>query len=166
MRDSPAGWALLIAVLLFVAFLALKSRIAVSRGTPEQADARRRIGEAKRRARETSDGKARAAAWREAAAIALDGLQRPSLAASYARRAERADPDDVGAVEILTVALRRASRYRALERFLWRRLAGAPGASHDRAFESLCELYDGPLRRPVWTQALRSLRRAGTRTAL
>ena len=95
---------------------------------------------------------------RDAATIALEELARPSLAASYARRAERIDPGDAQAVSLVALTLRRAARYRALERFLWRRLAEhAPGAGRDSIERELCALYEGPLRRPEIAAGLRRI---------
>ena len=177
MSSEPTSLALVLVGLLFAAFILIKLyRPAVSR-TPQWKEVKRRIAEAKRRARDRSLQPAiRAAAWREAAAAALEGLKHPSLAATYARRAERLDPDDEKAVGLLAVSLRRAARYRALERFLWRRLAaaGSPdadgasgaeevvpgrrGAGYNRAYSELLKLYDGPLRRPEIARALRAMR--------
>jgi hypothetical protein len=177
MGSEPTSLALVLVGLLFAAFILLKLyRPAVTR-TPQGKEARRRIIEAKNRARDRSlQPGLRASAWREAAAAALEGLRHPSLAATYARRAERLDPDDAEAVGLLAMSLRRAARYRALERFLWRRLAATgsaaggpvaaggspapePGAGYDRAFSELLKLYEGPLRRPEIAEALRAMRR-------
>ena len=75
---------------------------------------------------------------------------------------ERLDPADADAVGLLALSLRKASRFRALERFLWRRLADdAPGgAAYERAYSELLALYEGPLRRPEMASALRSMRAA------
>lgn len=164
MPDTPAGWGLLAAVILFVAFLLLKSRIPLLPRDPADREARRRIGEAKRRARAAgADRAARARAWLDAAAIALEDLDDANLAASCAKRAVRADPDDAEALDAVIGALEAAGRERALERFLWRRLQGPTGPAYDRAFEKLLALYDGPLRRPERAAALRALRqRAST----
>lgn len=159
MPETPAGWGLLAAVTLFVAFLLLKSRIPLLPRDPAVAEARRRIAEARRRARRAgADPGARARAWLEAAAIALDELEDPGRSASYAKRASRADPDDAQAVRAVIGALRASGRHRALERYLWRRLQGPTGEAYDRAFEELLSLYEGPLRRPERAAALRALR--------
>jgi hypothetical protein len=125
-------------------------------------EVKRRIADAKRRARiRGAEPSESAAAWREAALAALEGLNRPSLAASYARRAERLDPDDEEAIGLHALALRRAARYRALERFLWRRIADHPdqtGAGYRCTFDELIRLYEGPLRRPEMARALLRLR--------
>lgn len=159
MPETPAGWGLLAAVLLFVVFLLVKSRVPLLPRDPALAEARRRIGAAKRRARGAgSDGALRAQAWLEAAGIALDELEDAGLSASYAKRASRAAPDDARAIAAVIEALRNANRHRALERYLWRRLQGPTGPAYDRAFEELLALYDGPLRRPERAAALRALR--------
>jgi hypothetical protein len=125
-------------------------------------EVKRQIADAKRRARIRGvDPSESAAAWREAALAALEGLNRPSLAASYARRAERLDPNDEEAIGLHAIALRRAARFRALERFLWRRLEEHPeqkGAGYDRTFDELVSLYEGPLRRPEMARVLRRMR--------
>jgi hypothetical protein len=123
---------------------------------------KRKIADAKLRARiRGADPIQSASAWREAALAALEGLNRPSLAASYARRAERLDPNDEEAIGLHAIALRRAARFRALERFLWRRLAEHPeqkGVGYERTFDELVSLYEGPLRRPEMARVLRRLR--------
>jgi len=160
MPETPAGWGLLVAVVVFVAFLLLKLRVSLRPRDPEVTEARRKIAQAKRRARGAGeDADARARAWLDASRIALAELDRPGLAASYARRALRADPDAVDAVDQVVAALEQGSRHRTLERFLWRRLDGAPGPAYDRAFSELLRLYDGPLHRPERAAALRALRR-------
>lgn len=157
---GSASWGLLVAVVLFVGFLVFKSRLPLVGADPARANARKRIADAKRRARDSGADRARRArAWRDAAGIALDELRRPNLAASYARRAERADPDDAESVGMLARVLRRATRYRALEKLLWRRLADDKrGDAWDRAFDELLSLYEGPLRRPAQARVLRKLR--------
>ncbi|MDD9932739.1 MAG: hypothetical protein OXT09_04010 [Myxococcales bacterium] len=155
------GLGLVIGGVLFVAFLLFKlSPFALPRDEHSQ-QARKDLAEAKRRSRDRSKSEPeRATALREAAVAALEGLGRPSLAASYARRAEKLDPQDADAVGLLALSLRQASRFRALERFLWRRLAddtpGAPG--YERAYRELLSLYEGPLRRPEMAVALRRMR--------
>ena len=162
MRTEPASIALVLVGVFFVAFLLFKLvRPSFSKQVEKQG-VKRKIAEAKKRARKKgTDRSLSAAAWREAAWAALEGLRRPSLAASYARRAERLDPNDEEAIGLLAVSLRRAARYRALERFLWRRLADHPdqeGAGYKRTYEELIRLYEGPFRRPEMARALRRLR--------
>jgi len=152
--------ALLIAGLVFLLFLLLK--LLGPPGTRGQAAraARERIAAAKRRASDGALSAAeRAAALREAALIAMEELRRPGLAASYARRAERLDPDAAEGLALLSLTLRGAARYQALERLLWRRLAAAEprAAATERALHELLSLYEGPLRRPEVARALRRL---------
>jgi hypothetical protein len=150
----------LVVVALFLAFLLFKVWFGLLPANASRAEAKKRIAEAKRRARQAGkDRNARATAWREAARVALDELERPSLAGSYAQRAVRAQPDDVHAIALLSEALRTAGRYRTLDRLLWRRLRGKPGPGYDRAFEELLALYEGPMRRREQAQALRAMRR-------
>lgn len=161
MRTEPTSIVLILGGLSFVLFLLFKLFRPSFYKQAEKQEIRRHILEAKSRARKKgADPKTRAGAWREAAWIALDGLKRPSLAASYARRAERLDPDDEEAIGLLAISLRRATRYRALERFLWRHLANNPeqGVGFKRAYEELLRLYEGPFRRPEMAKALRRLR--------
>jgi hypothetical protein len=155
--------ALLIAGLLFVVFLIVKLVAPERRRGPNAHAARRRIAEAKRRASDRALSSAqRAAALREAALVALQELDRPNLAASYARRADRLDPEDPGTLALLSTALRAAARFRALERLLWRRVADAEpfGEAAERAVQELLSLYEGPLNRPEVARALRRLRAA------
>lgn len=162
MTASAQSLVLLGAGLLFVLFLIVKL-VAPERRGPEARAARLRIAEAKRRASDHAlPTPQRAAAMRDAALIALEQLGRPSLAASYARRAERLDPQAPEAIALLSAALRSATRFRALERLLWRRLADSIPAdpAAERALEELLSLYEGPLRRPEVARALRRLRPA------
>jgi hypothetical protein len=159
MPQTPSGWALLVALAAFVAFLLFKSRFSLLPRSETRKEARTRIAEAKRAARSAGDDDhARASAWRRAARIALDDLRRPGLAASYARRALRVSADDVEAMEITVDALTRVRRLRALEKLLWRRLEGEPGPGYERAWDELLALYEGPLRRRAQARALRQLR--------
>jgi hypothetical protein len=149
---------------IFVAFLIWKVRRSVATRDPLREPGRERLKAARRRIREA--GKDRAAledALREAALIALDELKRPELAARFARRADTFSPGSGASVETVVRTMRAAGRYPALERLLWRKLdAAEPGTErHDRIFEALLDLYDGPLNRPYQAAALRRLR-AGT----
>lgn len=151
--------ALLVAVGLFLAFLVLKSRISFGPRAAGASAARKQLAEAKARALSAAnDGTARGAAWRDAAAVAMDQLGRPMLAAGFALRAHRADPDNADSVVILARSLTGARRLRTLEKVLWQRLGGTPGAAYEAAFTALVEAYEGPMRRPLWASALRSLR--------
>lgn len=154
---------LLGAGLLFVLFLVAKLVVPRRLRGRDTREVRMRIAEAKRRASDHAlDRAERAAALRQAAMIALEELRRPSLAASYARRADRLDPSAPEAIALLSAALRRASRFRALERLLWRRVAdgGETDPTAERALQELLSLYDGPLRQPEVARALRRLRAA------
>ena len=152
-------WILLAAVLLFVTFLVIKSRIALFRD-PELAASRKRLGEARALARSAKDDRAlRAKAYREAATIALDELGRSGLAASYARRADRADPEKGQSLKLLSRAMTRAGRHRGLEKLLWRRLDEV-ALDSERAghlMDELVTLYEGPLRRHYTARVLRTL---------
>jgi len=165
MPEGATSWLIGAAVVLFVVYLVVKSRVSLVPQGPEVAEAKRSIAEAKRRARESAgDAKARARAWRDAATAALEGLHQPSLAASFARRAERADPDDAEALGVLALALRKSARLSALERLLWRRLAADSqrhGLAYERALDELIKLYEGPLRRSERARVLRDLRARG-----
>lgn len=162
MQVDSTGMALAIAGGLFLLYLLLKLRISLSPATPQARAAKQRISDAKVRARKPGLTPAeRAEAWRDAALAALEGLHRPNLAASYARRAERACPDDAAAVRVLSLSMREAGRLRALERLLWRRLAQEThGPAHARAYDELIALYDGPLRCPERATVLHRMRRA------
>lgn len=151
-------WALLVVVVLFVIFVIVKSRIPLFRD-PELVEARRRVRAAKAKAREAKgDPKARAAAYREAAEAALE-VGRTGLAASYARRADKADPDAEGGVRLIARAMRAGERHRALEKLLWQRLDGVDlqGERARRLFDELLALYDGPLHRRAQAQVLRQM---------
>lgn len=154
MFDGFAPWTLA-AVLLFVTFLLAKSRISFDRD-PNRIEGRRKLVEAKARARDArGDPLRRAQAFREASRIALEELSQPNLAASFARRAMKADPHDLESVQAVAAAMLSARRYRALEKLLWRRLdeEGFEG----EVFERLIELYEGPMRRPEQARVLRAL---------
>ncbi len=157
--DTPAGYGLVAAVLLFVVFLLFKATVGLRPRDPAMAEARRRIGEAKLRARAAgTDTEARVRAWLEAARIARDELARPRLAASFAHRAVKFGPNDVEAIGTMAQCFREAKRYRALERFLWRRLDGDAGPGYDRAFDELLSLYEGPMRKRERAHALQKLK--------
>jgi len=145
--------------MLFAAFLLLKSRVSLLPRDPAIVEARRRIRAAKKRARKAAtDSEARVRAFLDAARIARDELERPRLAASYALRAARVDPDHVTAITMMAECFREAKRYRAAEKFLWRRLDGPNGPGYDAAFEQLVALYEGPMRKRERAQALRAMR--------
>jgi hypothetical protein len=160
MSEQARSLALVLAGIAFVVFLLAKLLLPRGVSRSGRRAEQRRLMEAQGRARDHALPVAdRAAALRDAAAIALDELRRPGLAASYARRAERLDPRDGEAVGLLASALRQAARFRALERLLWRRLGeGEPSdAGHERALRELISLYEGPLKRPEIATGLRKL---------
>ena len=160
MKTEPASILLITAGILFALFLILKMFRPPAPRPPEWQEAKRKVDEAKKRARDSHiDTQQRAKAWREAALGALEGMRNPGLAASYARRAERLDPSDNEAVQLMVAAMRRAARYRALERFLWRRLAeqGEKINGQSQLLRELLGLYEGPLRRPEIASGLRRL---------
>lgn len=169
MRTDAQSLLLLGAGALF--FVYLVSRMWVGPSVPRDERffaARKRVAEAKRRARDTRVPVAeRALALRDAAATALEVLRRPALAASYARRAERLEPQSPEALGLLARALRAGDKYQALERMLWRWLSEESDSSpaYQRAFDELLALYDGPLGRPEIAEALRRLRSASPRSA-
>lgn len=169
MRTDPQSLLLVIGGAGFVLVLVLKWLIAPQRRDAAYQQARRRMLSAKRRASDrTLPALERAASFREAARIALEELQRPSLAAAFARRADRFAPENPENAGLLALALRRGARYSALERLLWRRLADeaeAEGPGQEQALEELVSLYDGPLQRPETARALRRLRPASVHGA-
>ena len=92
------------------------------------------------------------------AVVALEELRSPALAATFALRAEAADPADVESIGVLAQAFRQANRYHALERLLWRHLAqDSDHKANVRAFDELISLYEGPMKRPLQAQALKRL---------
>jgi hypothetical protein len=158
--DAIRGLGLEVAGAAFVLFLLFKLLRPHGGRSPAAREARERIAAARERgaAHATSNAE-RAAALREAALIALEELRSPNLASSYARRAERLDPGNAESVGLLATTLRRASRFVALERLLWRRLADGDrkAETYRRALDELIALYEGPLRRPEVGRALRGL---------
>jgi hypothetical protein len=149
----------LAAVVLFVAFVLFKSRVSLLPRDPTLTEARRKIRAAKKRARKAGDDtEGRVRAWLDAARIARDELDRPRLAASFALRAARVDPDHVTAITMMADTFKEAQRYRAAEKFLWRRLDGPYGPGYDAAFDELVELYEGPMRKRERAQALKAMR--------
>ncbi len=158
--NDPAYWAMF-ASLVFLAFLLFQVRVSLGGRTHGRAEAKKRLAEANRRARAAAgDPKARAKELRVAAKIALEDLARPALAASLARRADRIDPDSAASVDTLVAAMTAAGRFHALERLLWKHVDESPPGSdtHERSFDALLVLYDGPMRRRHQASALRRLR--------
>lgn len=149
--------ALLGVVVLFVVFLGVKSLLAAR--DPGTKDAREALTRAKKSAREAQGASQRAEAWREAARVALDELERPGVAAVYARRAERDDPTHEDVLPLLAQTMRSARRHQALSKLLWRRLSEERLESEraDRLMRELLALYEGPLRRAAQARVLRTL---------
>jgi hypothetical protein len=164
MKTDSQSLLLLLGGAGFVVYWLLKLVAGLGERDGDYHAARKRMLEAKRRAGDrAASNAARAAACREAASAALEGLGRPRLAAAFARRAERLDPSHPDAVSLVALTLRRSARYSALERFLWQRLAdleASDASAFERAFEELVALYEGPLRRPETARALRRFRGA------
>jgi hypothetical protein len=166
MSDGTRSVLLVLAGVAFVVFVLFKPRLARRPRTPAAAAARKAIAAAQQRARDVGAGAStRAAALREAASLALNELEHPGLAASFARRAEKLDPQNTDAFGLLASSLRSASRFRALERMLWRRLGSADPEEEDyrRALEELIALYQGPLKRMEIAVALQRFRRPAVR---
>jgi hypothetical protein len=162
--ESVRGLALVAAGAAFVLFLLFKLLRPLGGRSAAARAARERIAAARRRGADRSASSAdRSAALREGALIALEELRSPNLASSYARRAERLDPSNAESVGLLATTLRRASRFGALERVLWRKLADGDrnGEPYRRALDELIALYEGPLERPEVGRALRGLAQLG-----
>lgn len=155
MTVRPEAVALAIAAALLVVWVVTKA-VFVRRALPLSAAAKAALQDAKKRARAATDGEPRMRAWLDAAALALEH-GRPSLSASYALRAERADRTAVEPLVAIERALLAARRHRALERLLWRRLGELSGPAQARALTALAALYDGPLRKRERARALRAL---------
>jgi hypothetical protein len=166
MSDGTQSLLLVLAGMAIVAFVLFKPQLIGRARSPTAAAARKAIAAAKQRARDAGAGtSARAAALREAALLALNELHQPGLAASFARRAERLDPQNADTFGLLASSLRNASRFRALERMLWRRLGSAHITESDcqRALEELISLYQGPLKRTEIALALQRFRSVAVR---
>lgn len=149
--------ALLAAALLFLLFVVGQALLpAIVRRGPRRA-AHTRLSAAVAKGTDTAlAAPERAAALREASTIALDGIQKPRLAARYARWADQALPGHPETIELLARTMARAGRYSALEKTLWRTLDAHPGA-HDAARDALIALYEGPLHAPERARVLRRL---------
>lgn len=92
--------------------------------------------------------------------VALEGLDRPEVAAAQARRADALDPDEPTSLAMIVRAMTAAGRYAALERLLWLELAkvGSGSARESALFEALIGLYRGGLHRPERADVLERLR--------
>ena len=155
------GWALVGTVVVFALFLQVKSRVGIGGRQRGNREGRARIAAIKKEIfSHKRDPEKRALLWRRAAQIALEDLGRPYRAATYARRADKLDPDAKEAVPLIAKAFRRARRYRSLERLLWRRLDRSEswtGEVSAATISELIALYRGPLRRPAQARALERL---------
>jgi hypothetical protein len=109
MPDGTASWALLVAVVLFIVFVLVKSRFPLVARGPSSVEGRKRVAELKREVKRAAEAPPaeRARVLRRAAAEALEE-GRPQLAASWARRADRVDPGDASTVGLLSRAMRRS----------------------------------------------------------
>lgn len=154
MPSTYAPW-MVAAAILFAIFLLVKARLPLG-SDPRRVEGRRKLAEARVRAREAGkDRVRRAKALRDAAHVALADLAMPNLAASYARRALKIDPHDTESVDVVAAAMVRAKRYRALEKLLWRKLDEEGFDPH--VFERLIDVYDGPMRRPEQARVMRKV---------
>jgi len=124
----------------------------------------RRLG-ASREAMRAASARIEAASNDTERALALcdaADLMNPASSQGLYMRAIRADPTSVAVIERAMVAF--ARRPRALERLLWRYLAGSPWRSSREAtraaLDALRVLYEGPLRNAVRAKAMANARDA------
>ena len=154
------SWVVVTIVVIFAVFILIKSRIPLSGRRPEEREARDRLKAIRKQiAKAKGDKRARSELWREAALIALEQLERPYRAALYARRADKLAPDDEENLSVVVRAFRRARRFRALERLLWRRMDQLEGntQAQERVLHHIIALYNGPLRRPAQARVIEKL---------
>jgi hypothetical protein len=164
MRTDPQSLVLFAGGCLFLLYLVVRMMVLRRGRSAATAAAHAQITQAKRRAADQAlPVTERAAALRQAALVALESLRRPGLAASYARRAERLDPQAAESTTLLAAALRQGGKYRALERMLWRRMSQQEKSSAEfvKALGELLSLYEGPLHRPEVAAALRKMTNSG-----
>ena len=147
----------LVAIGLFVVWTIGKLLLSLPPRDPKKREAHVRWREAMARAKAATAHTDKADALREASVIALEGLGRPGLAASLARRAERVRPSTDGALHLVR-ALEAGRRYAALERLIWRELETAEGERHAALFDALLAFYDGKGNAPERARVLRKLR--------
>lgn len=154
----PESWLIIAIALAFGAFVMFRSRYRLRGRSPELTQARDAIRAAKARAKAATTEAERAAAWREAAAIA-QGVNQPALASRYARRAYKAT-ESIEEIRLVHETLSEARRYRELRSFLFKciKAQGLQGAEEEELFEMLCVLYEGPLNRPDRAAVFRQLR--------
>lgn len=163
MDPTTRAWLIAGTALVFIVFLVVKAVFDPMPRGPGVREARRRLSEARKRARAKElSSHERSAAWCAAARLALEDLGSPRAAARLAQKALRADPASLDAQALLSRALHSAGRLRTLERALWVELDLARGIrandAYERAFAELLSLYEGPLRRPERARVLRALR--------
>ncbi len=160
---SPEGMKILsyVALGIFVLWIVLKVRLTLPPRDPSRREPYERWRAVTKRARlARHEPKVRAAALREAAMIALEGLDRPEVAAAQARRADALDPDEPTSIATLVRAMTAAERYAALERQLWLELAkaGSGSARETALLDALIGLYRDGLHRPERADVLERLR--------
>lgn len=151
---------LFLAAVGFAAYLAWRLYRALHRPR-DDAEAKRRYRDLRAAARAEKNVKIKASLYVESARCALYELERPNLAASLARRAERLDPSSEEPLPLLVEAMMEAGRARALERQLLRRIdrLAADEPRYRAAFDALLRLYEGPLRLPEKANLLRRLQK-------
>lgn len=155
--------ALLAAALLFVLFIIAQALLPalMRRGGARAASAG--VEAALARAKDASrPAEERAAAYREAAGLALDELRRPRLAVRLSQEADALAPAEPATIELVARAMTRARDLRGLERHLWSALdarTGAPAGdpAYDAALDALLALYEGPMKAPERARVLRAL---------
>ena len=147
----------LVAIGLFVSFLVVSLLLRLPPRDPKKREAHAKWRDAMKRAGAVKDPGEKSRALREASVIALEGLGRPGLAASNARRAARVQKTPEGAKSLVR-ALEAGRRYGALERLLWRELETAEGARYDALFDALLGFYEGVANAPERARVLRTLR--------
>ena len=147
----------LAAIALFVVFLVANLLLRLPPRDPKKREAHGRWREAMKRAQSTASPEEKAAALRDASVIALEGLGRPGLAASCARRAERVQKTPEGALRLVG-ALAASRRYAALERLIWSELETAEGERYDALFDALLGFYEGVANAPERARVLRKLK--------
>jgi hypothetical protein len=153
----------LLAVLagLLVALVIIQALLPGLRPASGGRTARARLSAAVARGNDKSaPASVRAHAFVEAGREALEGLNRPGLAARYARLAHDLAPTEVEVVSFAIEAMTAARRYVGLERLLWVTLDRTDDdACFARALAALRALYQGPLRRPERARVLSALTR-------
>jgi hypothetical protein len=147
---------LVVAAVLFGAFMVWRLRPSFGGGPGAGAPARGALREAKRRIEVARTPGERALALCDAGDASAASL-RANSAVAYYLRAMRTDPTAAQLVERAVKGLSR--RPHALESLLWRRLGAEPWAGGSRgaavtALRSLAHLYEGPLRNRARARAL------------